>query len=278
MNLRAVLELMRVSNLPTVWSNVVLGVMAGIIVGVSDGRVAGVYRESADFSEHGVTSVFNALLMGMAFALPISAFYCGGMVLNDYWDRAIDAQERPGRPIPSGRISPQLARGLAVLLFVVGLLYLLPIQLTAAFREDAGVADGWVSLAASVLLVGVILAYNRVHSRTALSVLLMASCRVLAVLVIALLFAPGPAGAAWWLFVFAPALTLGVYTVMISIIARREVEPGGLGGPKTVTNMIAAMPVLDAAWLAVMGLWPASVVCLVFAGLTKLGHRKIAGS
>ena len=35
----------------------------------------------------------------------MSLFYVGGMYLNDYFDRAIDARERPDRPIPAGDIS-----------------------------------------------------------------------------------------------------------------------------------------------------------------------------
>ncbi|HEV3024083.1 MAG TPA: UbiA family prenyltransferase, partial [Pirellulales bacterium] len=31
--------------------------------------------------------------------------YMAGMVLNDVFDRDIDRRERPGRPIPSGRIA-----------------------------------------------------------------------------------------------------------------------------------------------------------------------------
>ncbi len=35
-----------------------------------------------------------------------SALYLAGMVFNDFFDRRIDAVERPKRPIPSGRVSP----------------------------------------------------------------------------------------------------------------------------------------------------------------------------
>ena len=39
-----------------------------------------------------------------------------GMALNDYFDRDIDALERPERPIPSGEIAPYFALGLGVAL------------------------------------------------------------------------------------------------------------------------------------------------------------------
>ena len=42
-----------------------------------------------------------------------SCLYLAGMALNDYADREVDAVERPGRPIPSGRVSPAFALGLA---------------------------------------------------------------------------------------------------------------------------------------------------------------------
>src|SRR4051794_41703250 len=42
-----------------------------------------------------------------------SCLYLAGMALNDYADREVDAVERPGRPIPSGRVSPEFALALA---------------------------------------------------------------------------------------------------------------------------------------------------------------------
>ena len=80
------------------------------------------------------------------------------------------------------------------------------------------------------------------------------------------------------LFIIGPAVTLFLYTLAISIVARREMETKRFAGPKTIMNMIAAMPLLDAIWLIVMGLWPVSLFCVACAGLTKLAHRKVAGS
>jgi len=44
----------------------------------------------------------------------------GGNAINDYFDREIDAVNRPDRPIPSGRISPRAALMWSVTLFVAG--------------------------------------------------------------------------------------------------------------------------------------------------------------
>src|SRR5262249_62115951 len=78
-DLATLLRLGRIANLPTVWTNVIAG---SLIAG--GGSV-------------GPTEI--ALI-----ALAMSAFYVGGVYLNDFFDRAIDARERPDRPIAAGRL------------------------------------------------------------------------------------------------------------------------------------------------------------------------------
>ena len=46
-------------------------------------------------------------------ALASVLMYWSGMALNDWADREADAVERPERPIPSGRVRPGAALGLA---------------------------------------------------------------------------------------------------------------------------------------------------------------------
>jgi len=46
----------------------------------------------------------------------------GGNVINDFFDAKIDAINRPDRPIPSGAVPRQAARGFAVTLFLAGIL------------------------------------------------------------------------------------------------------------------------------------------------------------
>ena len=47
--------------------------------------------------------------------------YWAGMAANDWADRELDARERPGRPIPSGRVSPPAALAVAGVLTAAGL-------------------------------------------------------------------------------------------------------------------------------------------------------------
>src|SRR5476649_222894 len=76
--LRTLLILGRMSNLPTVWSNCLAGWW------LSDG---------------GNFWKLPLLLVG------VSALYTGGMFLNDAFDADFDQQRRVSRPIPSGQIS-----------------------------------------------------------------------------------------------------------------------------------------------------------------------------
>lgn len=59
---------------------------------------------------------------GSALIASSAALYTGGMALNDYSDRLVDALERPSRPIPSGRIPAAQARALALGLLVGGVM------------------------------------------------------------------------------------------------------------------------------------------------------------
>lgn len=291
MKLRDLLELCRVSNLPTVWSNV--------IAGFAIGTVLSEYIPSYSFYSIGLSGALSEdwgwhMIFLASSLVGISLIYCGGMILNDYWDRSIDQTERPSRPIPSGRVQPKHAKILFLGLFIFGFLaaggYVIPFALSwpQMFYEQFG-----PYLATLLILIGCIVVYNIIHQSRKTGVLIMGLCRALAYLAPTTLFLREMYGHPLVaFFMLGPAITLFAYTVLISIVARREVEhdraakprrfmgwlPGSFGGPKTIMNMIAAMPLLDAMWLVVMGLWPASLFCVACAGMTKLAHRRIAGS
>ena len=93
--------------------------------------------------------------------------YWSGMALNDWADRE-DAVERPERPIPSGRVRPAAALGLAA-------------ALTGAGLATAAIAGGRRGLTAAGLPArsG---AYDLGLKRTAAGPASMAACRVLDVL------------------------------------------------------------------------------------------------
>ncbi|MFZ6731619.1 UbiA family prenyltransferase [Undibacterium sp. Ji42W] len=137
------LRLGRVSNLPTVWTNVLAG---AIVAGSMTGRPL---------------SLMHTLLVMLA----ISAFYCAGMYLNDAFDREIDARERPGRPIPSGQISAGAVFAIGFVLQVAGIAIL-------SYYGTWAIVCG-CALAATILL------YNVWHKGNPLSPLIMGLCRAL---------------------------------------------------------------------------------------------------
>lgn len=64
-------------------------------------------------------------LTAVLVALAVFAVTGAGNAVNDYFDREIDAVNRPGRPIPSRRISPNRAHAWSIILFGAGCLFAL---------------------------------------------------------------------------------------------------------------------------------------------------------
>ncbi len=143
--LRAWLELARISNLPTVWTNVTAGwLLAG-----------GALGNSQNPHDH---RLFWLLLAG-------SLLYTGGMILNDAADLRYDREQRKERPIPSGRVSLAAA-------WIVGLGMLVAGLYQAAF---CGWANFWVALGLVIL----VLFYDLYHKPWFGAVYVMGACRVL---------------------------------------------------------------------------------------------------
>ena len=137
---RGYLTLCRVSNLPSIWTNVLCAII------LATGR----------FSWEGY----------LLPALALSCFYLAGMCLNDISDAEYDAVHRPSRPIPSGSVSLRGAWILTILLFATGTVSLMG----TSFRQG---------LYAAFLLMVIIVWYDLDHKKNLFSVLLMASCRFL---------------------------------------------------------------------------------------------------
>jgi 4-hydroxybenzoate polyprenyltransferase len=136
---RAWLALARVSNTPTVVSNV----------------IAGAVLASAPAS-------FGDLALP---AVALAAFYTAGMMLNDVLDERVDRTQRPERPLPSGEVSARAALGAVVALFAGGAVLLLATSLR--------------SFLAGLGLIALIVLYDAWHKGNALSPVLMAGCRAL---------------------------------------------------------------------------------------------------
>ncbi len=141
MRLRPWVELARASNLPTVWTNVMVGAAIGALPGAMPG--------------------FTVLTTTLA----VSLMYVGGMVLNDAADAAVDRVRSPGRPIPRGAVTAMQGYVVAVSLLAIGLAILRTISLE--------------TFAVGALLGACIVAYDLLHHIFPPSVLLMGLCRAL---------------------------------------------------------------------------------------------------
>lgn len=137
--------------------------------------------------------------------------YWAGMALNDYADAAVDAVERPDRPIPSGRVPRRTALRVAVALTAIGL------GLAAA-------AGGRRALATTVPLACLVWAYDLGLKSTPAGPAAMAGTRVLDVLTGAVTAGDPARGV-------LPALLVGVHTYTLSLLSRHEISGTGPGVP-----------------------------------------------
>ena len=218
--LRPYLGLGRVSNLPTVWTNVLAGV---VLAGGRPGPFT-----------------------WLALLTAASLFYLGGMFLNDAFDREVDARERPERPIPAGLIG-------AGEVFAVGFGLLaggwLAVAVAAGARSPASLA--------ALGLTGAVVLYDAWHKGNPLSPVLMGLCRVLVYVTAALAVAPPLHAPVVWGSATLLAYLIGLtYVAKQENLAEvRNLWPlGFLGAP-----FLYGLPALDAggvgtvAWLALTG-------------------------
>jgi UbiA prenyltransferase family len=281
MSWRTALKLGRVSNLPTVWSNVIA---AMTLAGGAPTRVL------------------------LSAAAAMSLLYVGGMYLNDAFDREIDARERPIRPIPAGEASTTavFANGFAVL--SAGVLLL------AVFGFASGVA-GLVLATTIVLydwhhkgnplgpvLMGLCRALVYVGAAAVLGASLQAPVLVGAgtlllyvagltlvakqesmacvsimgspLLLAAPLFLALPALATSWLVALAAASLLGIGVYALSLLRRRQ-----LGDvERAVGLLIAAVALVDALAASTTGALSATLACLALFALTLVLQRFVPGT
>jgi 4-hydroxybenzoate polyprenyltransferase len=139
------LRLGRVSNLPTVWTNVAAGAW--------------------------LTGAPPSPALWVLVAAAMSLFYTGGMFLNDAFDREIDARQRPDRPIAAGLVSAGHVFGVGFGLLAAGEI----LVGCAAAQASAGSAP----LVASAALAGAIVLYDAWHKQNPMSPVLMGMCRAL---------------------------------------------------------------------------------------------------
>jgi 4-hydroxybenzoate polyprenyltransferase len=143
-----------------------------------------------------------------AIVLASGCLYLAGIVLNDVFDREIDARERPSRPIPSGAVPVQTATAIGVGLMTAGL--------AIASWIGPGPATIAAALACCIIL------YDGGLKATKAGPLVMGSCRGLDV---AMAISTGlPLDGRWPAIAIAGPLVLAAYIAGLTYIARDEVD------------------------------------------------------
>ncbi len=183
--LHAWLELCRLSNAPTIVSNVLTGSAIGALAPPPEGQ---------PLQWPHITLLTLAMLL----------LYVGGMALNDVVDAPSDRTQRPTRPIPSGRINRGGALAFANLSLALGLSIIAYLSIPA--------------IAPAVTLVACIVIYDLTHKLTSASVVLMGACRAFVYVTCAIAVAQPPVTTVLsWL-----AGALGLYVATLTFIAQRE--------------------------------------------------------
>jgi heme O synthase-like polyprenyltransferase len=284
LRLATALRLGRVSNLPTVWSNVLAGV-------------------ALSGSELGSTSL---PLLLVAFSL----LYVAGMYLNDAFDVGFDRRLRPERPIPAGVISRSAVFAAGFAMLVLGLAAL------------AGAGGGsWPPLAAGLALALMIVIYDAWHKENPAAPVLMGICRLLVYVAAAAATAPVIPGLVWiagavsfcyvngltyaakqeyatrrpalWPFalvaapfiwgvaaavpnpwVLAPLALLSLVVAYAFALLRR----GGSQIGRAVAALIAGISLVDAIYLLTVGSALGALLCLGAFAATLAMQRTIPGT
>jgi len=192
--------------------------------------------------------------------------YAAGLLLNDYFDRKVDARERPERPIPSGGVSE-------VLVIWVGFDLLI-----------AGVAlgilrGGWQAAVAAPALALAMVAYNvGLKKLPWVGPIAMGSCRAGSVLVGAA-FAGNVAAAP----VLVAAAVMWVYIGVVTHLAVGEARRKRLGASAFVPALVLAgggcamAPFLatgSRAWWFALAVLGVAVAAALAAALDVRGGRK----
>lgn len=138
------LKLGRVSNLPTVWTNTMVGMAL-------------------------VNSRFEGLTVFTA-AIGLSLLYVAGMFLNDVFDLEWDRRNQPGRPLVKGEASMKEAVAFSIALIMTAVILL-------AFSASGD--HVLPVLLSAVVLIVLIMLYDWKHKQWNFSPWLMGGCRLL---------------------------------------------------------------------------------------------------
>jgi len=161
-----------------------------------------------------------------------ACLYAGGVVLNDFFDRHLDASERPERPLPSGRVPPARAAALGAGLLIAG------VGLALVANPSAG--------AVAAATAAMILLYDTwAKHQGPLGPIVMGACRGLNLL-LGMASAPAVLAGSWPL-----TLIPFTYIAAVTVVSRGEVHGGKRGAAAlalvSLGGVVAALAAISAA-------------------------------
>jgi 4-hydroxybenzoate polyprenyltransferase len=188
--------------------------------------------------------------------------YIAGIALNDYFDIEIDRKERPSRPLPSGNVPKKHAMAIVLITMIAA-------NVITLF------AVGPASLAVSLALTAMIIAYDYRLKHTAAGPFAMGGARFLNVILgaspaISAALLAG-AGEQFEIAAFAAA-SLFLYVVAITLLSKKE---AGIEKPSLLPFLIAFAVI---AAIAVIGLsalrWEFLVNLSIFAAVMVITFKQ----
>lgn len=201
--------------------------------------------------------------------------YTAGMILNDVYDVEVDRQERPHRPIPSGKIPLGRAKLLGYGMLLGGI----ALATMAGQLTDGENVLRWRPLVISLALAACIVLYDAIIKRTPLAPIAMGACRFFNVL---LGMSVAAAAADWHVFDYtrfqlAAAAGIGVYIVGVTWFARTEARQSNQYVLAASTLlMLCGVGLLQALYLRMSERVPNSSLGYVYIGLLTVVGLAIA--
>lgn len=211
---KALLATGRISNLPTVWSNVLVAFVI----------VTGLYPEGTGADGSTTTYIISLCTVFLLSSVAASLLYVGGCFLGDAIDAKFDEAHKPDRPIPSGVLSRKGVFTGAIVMLLSG--SLIPLYISYGLIPPELRPSSHAHLLSIPALVAAIVLYSWLHKKSPwFGLPLIGACRFFLVLFGGAMAAQcihtsgGLAEALYGVTGKSPAARLESYTLMIYALA-----------------------------------------------------------
>ncbi len=192
--------------------------------------------------------------------LSSACLYSAGMVLNDCFDYAEDKRERPGRPLPSGRISRESAWIVGAGLLLIGVL--------------SGFLSSPLSGSIALIIAVMVLFYDGWAKQYVFGSLVMGGCRYLNWLL-------GLSVIGWHLDFVWVGIPILIYISSVTWLSRQETTASspvslwvcGFGMVLSALMLVFLVWKFDAHWWGLLGLVPALVLLVKRLQTTYLDYN-----